>query len=54
MLILGFGGLGELAAGMVCTLPSGEAVCSGSSGGGIGISILTYLMLICGNSGTSV
>ena len=59
MLILGFwGGLGELAAGMVCTSPSGEVVCSGSSGGGGGISILIYgcsfvvmLALLCSDSG---
>ena len=43
MLILGFGGvLGELAAGMVCTSPSGKVVCSGSSGVGVGISIIMY------------
>ena len=41
MLILGLKGvLGEVAAGIECTLPSGGVVHSGSSGGSTGISIL--------------
>ena len=41
MLTLGFGGgLGELAAGMVCASSTGKVVHSGSSRGGAGISIL--------------
>ena len=40
-LILGFKGVfGEVAAGMVCGLPSGGVVCSGSSGESTGILIL--------------
>ena len=43
MLILSFrGGLGELAAGMMCASPSSRVVCSGSSGGGRGLLILMY------------
>ena len=59
MLILGFKGvLGELVAGMVCTLPSGGVVHSSSSRGSRGILILMYgcslvIMLapLCSNSG---
>ena len=59
MLILGFKRvLGELVAGIVCTLPSGRVVCSNSSGGGRGILILRYgcsfvvtLALLCSSSG---
>ena len=62
MLTLGFGGvLGELASRMVCTLSTGEVVCSGSSRGGGGISILMYrcsfvvmLALLCSGSGKVV
>ena len=55
MLILGFGGgLGELATGMVCTLPSCKVVCSGSSGGGGRILIPHVWILICGNASTAV
>ena len=62
MLTLGFGGvLGELAAGMVCTSPTGKAVHSGSSRGGEGILILMYrcsfmvmLALLCSGSGRVV
>ena len=40
-LILGFQGvLGEVAAGIVCALPSGGVVHPGSSGGSTGMSIL--------------
>ena len=43
ILTLGFGGvLGELAAGMVCTLSASEAVHYGSSRGGGGMSILMW------------
>ena len=46
MLILGFKGvLGEVAVGIVCTLPSGRVVHSGSSEGSRGI-----LILMCGCS----
>ena len=46
---------------MECALPSSEAVCSGSSGGGVGISILIYgcsfavmLVQLCSGSGKVV
>ena len=62
MLTLGFGGvLGELAAGMVCALSTGEAVHSGSSRGGGEILILMYRCLfvvmlapLCRDSGRVV
>ena len=62
VLALGFGGvLDELAAGMVCTLSTSKVVCSGSSRGGGGISILMYgclfvvmLALLCSSFGKVV
>ena len=62
MLTLGFGGvLGELAAGMVCTLSTSKVVHSGSSRGGGGILILMHRCLfvvtlapLCSSSGKVV
>ena len=59
MLILGFKGvLGEVAAGIVCALPSGRVVYSGSYGGSTGIlilmcgcSLVVTLALLCSSSG---